>query len=921
MNNGRKISSKYILALIFTALFFSVTLNSPANYSSHNHFYKTLTAINDTVPSVKQNDTSIKKIKDTVVKNLKDSLINDSTNLNDSLTQTTDTFHIKMSKDSIDAPISYTAADSIVLDVKTNMATLFNKATVKQKDLSLAAYKIELDQDKQIVTASYIKDTTDKIIGLPEMKSADNTTTSDSIIYNMKTGKGITRSSNTKSGEMFVYGETMKKVAPEVYYAAGARFTTCNLDTPHFAFVAKKIKLINKKFAITGPVHAEFEGVPIPIYLPFGFFPLAQGRHSGILAPVFTVSDQYGLGLEGLGYYKVVSDNLDFTVKTDLYSYGGYKFYFTPEYYVRYHYRGSASFIYQDTRILSTSGKTEFDDTKTFSLSLNHTVDSKARPGTTFAANVNVASTKYNQLVLNNPTANYTNNLSSSIAYSKTWGQGKYNLTVSGNHNQDNNTKVVNINLPNIGLNVSTLYPFQKKEFIGNPKWYEKLGIGLTTSITGLSSFYDSLFSFKNLIDTFQWGAHHSIPITLALPTLGVFQLAPGISLQENWYSQKTLHYWVPGGNEGDTLISRRQKGFFVANDVSFSLSVSTAIFGTFTKFGKNSSILGIRHTIRPTFSISYSPDLNKQYYQNVQVDTGLSSPKQNISVFANSLNGAFAAGRFGGISFGLDNNFEMKVKSKTDTSDAGTKKVKLIDGIGFTGSYNYLADSFKLSPIGFYLRSTLFGFINITGSTTLNPYLTTDSGFQKNIYAWNNPNHKFSLGKITTGNLAISASFRSKPKDQKKADDDKKEADAQNQIPMTIEEQQSQLNYIRTHAAEFADFNIAWSVNLSYSLSFTNTLRSNYSGYQTLINSGLNINGDFNLTDKWKIGLTSFYDVRLATINSLQASISRDLHCWQMSISVTPIGLYRSFNITISPKSAILRDLRVNRNRYFYTQ
>jgi LPS-assembly protein len=920
MNNGRKISSKYFLALIFTALFFTVTFNSPANYSSHNHFYKTLTAIADTVPLKKQADTSIKKIKDTTVKKITDTLSDDSSEFK-STEESTDTFHFKVSKDSLNAPINYSAADSIVLDVPTNKATLYNKATVKQKDLSLAAYKIEMDQDKQIVVATYTTDTTGKIIGLPEMESADNKTTSDSITYNMKSGKGITRSSNTKSGEMFVYGSKMKKVAPEVYYAAGGRFTTCNLDTPHFAFVANKIKLINKKFAITGPVHAEFEGVPIPIYLPFGFFPLAQGRHSGILAPVFTVSDQYGLGLEGLGYYKVVNDNLDFTVKTDLYSYGGYKFYFTPEYYVRYHYRGSVNFIYQDTKILSTSGKTEFDETKTFSFAWSHNVDNKARPGTTFAANVNVASTKYNQLVVNNPIANYTNNLNSSISYSKTWGQGKYNLTVSGNHNQDNVTKVINVNLPNIGLNVSTLYPFQKKEFIGEPKWYEKLGVGLTTAITGISSFYDSLFTFKNLIDTFQWGAHHSIPISLALPPLGIFQIAPGISLQENWYSQKTLHSWGPGSIAGtDTLISTREKGFFTANSASFSLSISTAIFGTFTKFGKNSSILGIRHVIRPTFSISYTPDLNKQNYQNVQVNSV--GDFQPISVFANSSYGSFAQGKFGGISFGLDNNLEMKVKSKTDSSDAGNKKIKLIDGIGFTGSYNYLADSFKLSPIGFYLRSTLFGIINITGSTTLNPYIVNDSGFQKNIYAWNNPNGKFSLGKITTGNLAISASFRSKPKDQKKADEEKKADELnQSQIPMTMEEQQSQLNYIRTHAAEFADFNIAWSVNISYSLSFTNSIRADYTGYQTLINSGLNVNGDFNLTDKWKIGLTSFYDVRLATINSLQASISRDLHCWQMSISVTPIGLYRSFSITISPKAGILRDLRINRNRYFYTQ
>ena len=912
MKTGRKISSKYILALIFTAIMLSVTLNSPANYSPAAHFCNSLT-----LPAVA--NTPLKLLKDTVIR---DSVQPKDTTFRDTLIQKTDTFDIKVSKDSLDAPINYSASDSIVLDVVTNKGTLYNKATVKQKTINLEAYKIELDQDKQIVGATYNLDTAGKMVGRPKMIDADNTMESDSLIYSMKNGKGLSKSSYTNSGEMFFYGEKMKKAAPEVYYAAGGRFTTCNLDTPHFAFRANKMKLINKKFAITGPVHAEFEGVPIPIYLPFGFFPLSQGRHSGLLAPQFTVSDQYGLGLEGLGYYRVLNDNFDVLFRTNLYSYGGWNLFVTPTYLVKYRYRGQVNFTLQNTKILSTSGKTEFDQTRTFNFSWSHSMDQKARPGTTFSANVNVASTKFNQLVVNNPTANYTNNLSSSIAYSKSFNKGLLNLTVSGNHNQDNITRVIHVNLPNIAFTASTIYPFQKAEFVGAPKWYEKLGVGLTSNVVGLSSFYDSLFSFKKLIDTFQWGGHHSIPISLALPPLGIFQISPGISLQENWYSQKVFHSW---DNVRDTMLTHIQKGFFTANSLSMSLSLSTAIYGTFTKFGKNSSILGIRHVIRPTFSFSYSPDLNGKYYQTVQVDKVTPQLNkivhtQRISNFTGSTAGSFSEGRFGGISFGLDNNLEMKRRSKKDTSESGITKLKLIDGFGFNGSYNYLADSFKLSPISFYLRSTLFGIINITGGATLNPYVKDSMGFDKNIYAWAS-GRKFSLGKITTGNFALSTSFKSKPKDQKAEDAKKAEQQNQNQIPLTLEEEQAQLNYIRNHAAEFADFNIAWSVNLSFSLSFSNAIKPDYSGYATNISSGLNWSGDFNLTEKWKVGLNSFYDVKYAKINSLTAFISRDLHCWQMSINITPIGLYRSFSINISPKAGILRDLRINRSRYFYTQ
>ena len=907
MNNGRKINLKYIPALIFTALFFIITLNSPANYSNRNRFYKILTPFKDTV------QPDIKKPKDSITRDpsmhLQDSSKNDSL-IKDTLIRKTDTFSFKVSKDTLDAPINYAASDSVVLEVPTKNIILYDKANTKYKDMTLDAYKIKYDQQRQLIIATYTKDTADKIIGKPKMTTAESTMESDSIVFNMKTQKGITINTFTQSGEMFVLGEKIKKISPTDYYAFRGRFTTCNLDTPHFAFRTNKMKLINKKIAVTGPVHPEFEGVPIPIYLPFGLFPISQGRHSGLLPPTFEVSPQFGLGLENMGYYKVFNDYLDIIMRANLYSYGGWNLYLTPEYRVRYRYSGRINLTLQKTRILSTNGKTEFDDNRTFSFSWGHTVDSKARPGTTFTANINFMSTKFNQLVYNNPTANFSNQIGSSLAYSKTWN-GKYNLTVSGSHNQNNQIKLININLPNIGFTAITLYPFQAKEFVGAPKWYEKLGIGLTTSISGATSFYDSLFSVKNLVDTFQWGAQHTIPISLSLPQLGPLQIAPGISWSEKWYSRRYTYKY----NGVTQLVDKtRQNGFFIANDLAFSLSLSTAIFGTFTNFGKKSSILGLHHVIRPTIGISYKPDLTKNSYQNVQVDG--KGHYQNLSSYLGSAYGVFSPGTFGGISFGFDNNFEMKVRSKSDTSESGIKKIKLIDGIGFSGSYNYLTDSFKLSPISFYVRSTLFQNINITGGAVLDPYITDTTGYRRNIYAWAAPGKKFSLGRITSGNLAISTSFRSKPKDPKKEEEAKRQA--LQQLPMTVEEQQSQLDYMRKNPAEFADFNVAWSLNISYSLSFYSQLKPDFSGYTTNFNSSLIMSGDFNLTEKWKVNMSAYYDVKNLKVNSLSGGLSRDMHCWQMSISVTPVGLWRSFSITINPKSGILRDLRVNRARSF---
>ncbi|MBS1659800.1 MAG: LPS-assembly protein LptD [Bacteroidetes bacterium] len=908
--------------MIFTAIFFSVTFNSPANYSGPVRFTNSITytgaadgAAADTVrPDEHARLPSIVKLhggasSDTARFTL----------IHDQIGPVTDTLEYKISKDTMEARIDYKATDSIVMVIPSRNITLYSKANAKYKDADLTSDVILYDQNRNVVIASPTRDSAGNVINQPKMVQADNKMQADTIVYNVKSKKAVTRQTYTNSGEMFVHAEKIKKVTDDDYFGYRGIFTTCNLDTPHFAFRTNRMKIINKKMAITGPIHPEFEGVPIPIYIPFGFFPLSTGRHSGLLPPQFTANDQAGLGLEGLGYYKVLNEYFDVTLRTNLYSYGGWNLYVTPTYRVRYKYSGQMSFALQNTRLLSDVGKDAYTNSKTFSLNWSHQVDSKAHPGQSFSANVNVASTKYNRYLLNNPTANYTNQLSSSVTYSKTW-DGKYNLTVGANHSQNNQTGIVNVSLPNLAFSAPTLYPFQRQAAVGEPKWYEKFGIGLNSTVAGSASFYDSLFSFKRIIDTFQYGSQHSIPISLTLPLKGPVQVTPGMSLQVRTYSQKLFRRYNYITNKIDTV--SLQKGMWAAEDVSFSLSLASAIFGTFQNFGRNSTLMGIRHVIRPTLSISYKPDLSKAYYYSIRNphDSGADTKTyrlQRVSYFDGTTYGPFGEGTFGGISFGLDNHFEIKTRSKTDTSTAGIKKITIIDGIGFNGSYNYLADSFKLSPIQFYFRSTLFQNINITGGATLNPYQMDTMGFNINKYAWEGK--KFSLGKITQGNLAISTSFKSKPKDEKLAQ--QKAQNQQNQIPLTVEEQQAQLNYIRNNPGQFADFNIPWSLNLAFALNFVSAEKPDYSGFATTITSSVNWSGDFNLTEKWKIGLNGYYDLKTQKIQSLQASISRDLHCWQMSINVTPVGYTHFFNFTISPKSGILQDLRINRTKYFYNQ
>jgi hypothetical protein len=707
---------------------------------------------------------------------------------------------------------------------------------------------------------------------------------------------------------MFIHADLFKKVDKDVGFGYRTTFTTCNLDTPHFDFRAKKIKIINNKIAVTGPAYPEFEGVPMPIALPFGIFPLNRGRHSGLLPPQFASSQDFGLGLEGLGYYKVLSDNYDVTIRGNIYSYGGWSVNLTPDYYKRYKYKGNLNLALQKTKILNSGvdAKEEFTTSNTFFITWTHARDPKARPGTSFSASVRAGSTKYNQYVTNNSYTNFQNQLSSSITWSKMWNQGKYNLSIAANHDQNNNLRLVNLRIPTVNFTATTLYPLQPKELVGTPKWYQKLGIAYTGTMLNQMSFYDSAFSFGHLLDTALWGVEHRIPISVTLPPLGPLTLSPSISYAERWYGQYLYKTWNPKTDSLDTHI---QRGFYTAREVSFGVSANTRIFGTFN-FPKSKGITAIRHEVKPFISMSYKPDLVSQYYKTVQIDSAGNTA--TYSVFENGVLGSFSQGKFGGVSFGIDNLLEMKVKDKKDTSAGATKKIRLIDGLGVTGGYNLIADSLNWSPFSFSLRSTLFDKINITGSASLDPYDVDAYGRRVNKLLWK----EGKIGRLTSGSLAISTSLKSKSKDGK-TDQERIPADE----TLTPDEQLQQLDYIRNNASEFVDFDIPWNVSLSFSLSFYKTLSANLRDYTTTVTSNISINGDFSLTPKWKIGGNTYFDFKTAKIQQLTMFVTREMHCWQLAINITPVGYYRSFNISINPKSGILRDLKINRSRFFYNQ
>lgn len=814
---------------------------------------------------------------------------------------TTDTFQLKFSKDTLSAPVNYEAEDSVVVLIEEKKIILYGKTRTAYEDVILNAPKVEIDQQTSIVTAVYETDSLGRVITRAQFEQGMNRFESDTIQFNFKTQRGITKNTITKQDEFFIHGARIKKVDESTVFIAGGRFTTCNLDEPHFDFFSNRMKVVNNKVAVTGYVQLEFEDVPIPkpFGLPFGIFPLERGRHSGLLPPQFTTTEEFGLGLEGLGYYKVLNDNLDVILQGNIYSYGGWSASLMPSYRKRYRYQGGLRFSVQNTKF-NFRGDPDYERQRQFNIGWSHTMDARARPGVNFSASVNAGSTQFNKYQTIDPRKNFQNQMYSTISFSKSWRDKPFNLTLNASHQQNAQTRQVNLTLPDASFTVNTIYPFSPADRIGSPKWYEKLGLGYRGTFRNQINFNEEDISAQKLLDTLQWGAIHSIPISLSLPPMGPIMVSPGISFEEQWIMRKSYKRWNDVAKRVDTT---NEKGFFTTRYVSMALSFNTALFGTY-QF-RNSAL---RHVIRPSISMNYSPNLQKNNYYTIQVDT--TGRKLEFPVFVNGPN--YANQRFGGFGFQVDNNLEMKRRKKADTTNAEVQPMRLIDGFGFSSNYNFFADSLKLGVFNLYLRSTLFEKINLTANAYMNPYQEDKYGRPVDELMISSGK----LGRITGASLSMSTSFTSKPRDPSKAP-----ASRQGPVvtdPTLMGDQQQMQEYMRRNPNEFVDFNIPWDIGIDFHLSYTTQPRTDFSGFDKTFNTSFTFRNSFSLTPKWNFSTNGYFNVDQTKLEQFTMSINRDLHCWQMGINVTPVGLYSSFSITVSPKSSVLQDLKVNRTRVF---
>ncbi len=916
---------RFLIATTALALFCALTWPAAARYAIKKEIYSALTQ--DTTkpkPKLKAGNKLINTERKTptlnpVTERPQSTIKNTATSENesdtipsrtDSVTARTDTFSLRLSKDTLSAPVEYEGEDSVVVLVPDKKIVMYGKTKTVYQDVTLTAPQVEVDQRTSIVTAISSTDSTGYVTQRARFEQAENKFESDKISFNFKTQKGLTQNTFTQQGEMYVIGETTKKINASTFFVSRGQFTTCNLDEPHFAFRANKMKIINNKVAVTGPVHPEFEGVPVPIYLPFSYYPLSRGRHSGLLPPAFTVNEQFGLGLEGLGYYHIINDNVDATVRGNIYSYGGWNLNLTSSYRRRYRYNGGFNFGLINSKV-NFKGDPDFSKTKAFNISWNHSVDQKARPGTTFSANVNAGSTKYNRLIPNDPFTNFNNQLNSSIAYSKSWAGKPYNLQLNANHTQNSQTRLIELGLPDASFTVTSINPFRRKEAVGAEKWYEKIGVGYSGTFRNRISFYDTALTTKRLLDTLQLGASHNVPLTISLPPLGPFIVSPSISYQEHWIMRSFDLDWNPATKKVDTSFS---KGFYTARQISTGLSFNTTVYGML-QF-KNSRVTALRHVIRPNFGIAYTPNMAKKYWETVQFD----STRRTVtySKYSNNIIAqGFGNRRFGGITFGVDNTLEMKLRGKKDTVE---RKIRLIDGLSINSGYNFLEDSFQLNNVALSLRSTLFDKLNLTASANIDPYQVDSFGRRVNEYNWKGKS--FNLGRITYASLALSTQFRSKPRDASKAQEEEPVTPISNSQTgddqVLAGDQMAMQDYMRRNPSEFVDFNIPWEISLDVSMNLSRQPKPDFSGFESVLSASSSFRSSFSLTPKWNFSTNGYLDFRTQKLETFTMSINREMHCWQLSVNVTPVGLYRYFNITISPKSSLLQDLRVNRTRSF---
>lgn len=851
----------------------------------------------------------------------------------------------------VETTINYNSRDSLYFDVKDRKFFLYGETHIDYGEISLEAERTEVSWEKKTIKAQYTTDSTGKKIGKPVFKEGQDVYVTNDIVYNFDSKRALIKGVVTEQEGGFMHGDDVKKNEKNELFIRGARYTTCNLEHPHFFIESSKLKVIPKNKVVSGPFVMKFRDLVTPLAFPFGMFPQPKKRASGIIVPTYGEEAARGFFLRDGGYYFAVNDYIDMRITGDIYSRGGNGLNLTSNYYKRYAYRGTFNFSYNKLITNDLENPTETND---YWVRWNLTPET--RGNSSFSASVSAGTSTYNannNLVNQDFNRSINTQFTSNVSYSKKFQGTPFNMSLNLRHNQNLATEVVNLTLPDFTLTTSRQYPF--KNFVKSSKSpLSKLNFShnfvakndLSNSPISTSFGFDILnedpladstlsFNMDNLEAIYargDRGGKHTIPVSTSISLLKYFTLNPNFSYTDLWYTEELAYEYDPDEQAVriDTL-----KGFSRAGSWSTGASLNTRIYGT--KFFNKGKIQAIRHVMTPSLSYTYNPDFTTSrygVYSDVQIDS--TGATETLSRYEGFAYGSPTGTERQSMSFSLSNNIEMKVASKKDTL-TGSKKIKLFENLGLGTSYNFAAEEFKLSNISVNARTSfLNGNVSLNFTGAIDPYVyelvsetfnedgsrTVDQN-KLDRYAWNNGQ---GLGQLSSMTTALN--FNLSPKSGKNMGQGngaggglKSGLNRQDgEIPGDevgfdglSDQDREEMEFISNNPNLYVDFNVPWTLRVGYSINRTKT------GFEDAnISQSLNFSGTLGLTDKTQITYNSGYDFESKDFTTTRLGVTRDLHCWTMSFDWVPFGSYQSYFLSIRVKSSLLQDLKIDKRRSF---
>jgi len=830
-------------------------------------------------------------------------------------------------KEPLDAPVIYEASDSIVF-TKEGYAHLYGEGKVNYQNIELTSAVITMNMDSSTVYATGVTDTAGVETGSPIFKDGETPYESKIMRYNFKTKKGFINSIVTQQGEGYVTSEEGKKGANDEIYMRHGKYTTCdNHEHPHFYLKLSMAKVRPKKNVVFGPAQLVVEDVPLPIAVPFGFFPFNSSYSSGFIMPTYGDEMNRGFYLRDGGYYFAISDQMDLKVLGEIFTKGSWGLSAASNYNKRYKFSSSFNASYLVTKT-GEKNMPDYSVSKDFRIQWSHRQDAKANPNSSFSASVNFATSSYDRSSLSslyNPQQYSQNTKASSVSYSRNFPEIGLNISGAFNITQNTRDSSLSMTLPDVNISLNRIYPFKRKKSAGDERWYEKISLQYTGSITNSISTKDNLL-FKTPLTQWENGMQHKIPVSATFNLFKYINIVPSFNYTERWYLRKVKQSYDASPTSRDHVKRDTINGFNRLYDYNLSLQMNTKLYGMYKPLFMKSKELQIRHVFTPTVSYTYTPDFGKSRYGYYDTYTYTDEDGEvrtvEYSPYEGAVYGYPGKNMSQNISFSIDNNIEMKMKSDKDTT--GYKKISLIDQLGASLSYDVANKKWSDLSMNLRLKLTKSYTFNMNASFATYAYQFDENG---NVVVGDRT--EWSYGRFgrfqgysgsfsyTLNNDTFKKLFGKKEEDEKNKDNKGKEENEDEETEEETEEQNNNSNMRKTEKASvdsdgYLAFKLPWSVSLSYSYSIREdrskdinikTMRYPYS-----LTHSLNVSGNFKIGSRWNMTYSTGYDFTSKEMSMTTLNITRDLHCFNMSCGLV-FGPFTSYNFSIRANSSMLTD------------